>query len=123
MKRPLKSLPKTIGKGVRLKRTADAEDFFSRLPADATTRVFDALGQWLAHQPLRGAQAEVEVDYEDPSWQELVLELWIDAEGDAWLALWDELGSVIDEAMAGFSKSQVDDLDQRFAVHLASGPF
>src|SRR6266849_732125 len=94
------AIPRFIGNGVPLTRTADAEEFLSRLPAKAIARVFSALDKWLKEVPLEAARADVFTDPEDIiESREVIIELIVRVNDDRHLALWEEMGAVLDKAM------------------------
>jgi hypothetical protein len=112
------SLPSTFGNGIPVQATPEAEQFFAKLPEKAMTRVFTALDEWLTTRPPQRVMIEVEVEPEDPDWQELVVGLIFRCHDEECLDLWDELGATLDKTFATLSPRDVRRLNEGLSVQI-----
>lgn len=110
-----------FGAGVPVTVTPEAQAFLSRLPQPALARVLEALSRWAKKAPLKAVSVIVFSDPEDIDWEEAIIELLVDADFDRALALWDEVGGVLDKAMNGISAEDSAELDEKLGVHLLWG--
>src|SRR5947207_750277 len=118
MKSSQQMLPLTMGNGVPVEKTADAEDFYARLPKKATARVLQAVDEWLKETPAQRIKVEVFTDPEDEDWRELLVKVLVDPAGGAYFDLWEDVGAVLDSAFADLSPADAGILNDCFAVHI-----
>ena len=111
-------LPSTLGNGVPVQATPEAEEFAKKLPKKALARVFAALDEWLRLKPAQRVKVEVDVEPEDTDWRELVVELVFSCHDDECMDLWDELGDTLDKTFDEFSPKDVRRLDEGLGVHI-----
>jgi hypothetical protein len=68
-----------LGLGIATTLDPEAEAILSRLPRDATSRVFDSLRVWLPATAVKAANCGAFAEPEDAGWRQVVLELIVDS--------------------------------------------
>lgn len=110
-----------FGSRVPVSVSAGARGFLARLPWPALSLVLDSLRAWARDVALKAVRASVVTDPEADDWQEVVLELLLDAETETALKLWDDLETALATAKEGLAADQRSILDRHLAVHLLWG--
>lgn len=95
-----------------------AERLLSRLPWPALARVLSAVRTWARSAPVTAVKVCTVWEPEDNDWEEVVLEMRVDADTPQALRLWDELAYAVDQAKASIPGHQRRDLDRRLGIHL-----
>jgi len=104
--------------GIDAEIEADALALLSSWDPQVLRVVSNAIAAWASHAPIHKAAVSVFVDAEVENWQDLLLQIWVDASAVDTLQLWSELAATIDNHSRCLTEVQRQFLHREFAVHL-----
>ena len=98
-----------------------AKVLLSRIPWVTLQPVLSAIRSWIRGSPVKAARVFAFSDPEVEDWQEVVVELLVDADTPTALRLWDELAGAVDHAAESLSDDQRQLLNSQVSVSLTWG--
>jgi len=98
-----------------------AKVLLSRIPWVTLQPLLSGIRSWIRGYPVKAARVFAFSDPEVEDWEEVVVELLVDADTPTALRLWDELAGAVDHATESLSDDQRRLLNSQVSVSLAWG--
>ena len=112
-----------LGAKVPIAISSEAKALLALAPWPSLDNLLAILRSWAqSNQLIEGARITTLAEPEDPTWLELVINLYVRTHDDEEaIRLWDEIGANLDSAKTQFSPKDKAWFDQHLAIHLLWG--